>query len=102
MQLKCVHCNKMFALNNDAALAGMYAIHSEGLQHYDAPCPHCQHAVRLSAERMTEAYPNWEKEYEEMLKRAAELEKKQAALKKQASESAGKPKKEKKKRKHRR
>ena len=98
MQLKCSHCNKMFAANKDAALAGMYAIHNEGLQHYDAPCPHCQHAVRVSDERMKETYPNWEAEYEEMMKRAAEFEKTQAKLTKQAAENKGKPKKEKKKR----
>ncbi len=102
MQIKCSHCNKMFAENKDAALAGMYAIYHEGQNHYDATCIHCQRAVRISDERMKETYPNWEAEYEEMMKRAAEFEKKQAALKKQAEERKGKPKKEKKKRKRNR
>ena len=98
MQLKCTHCNKMFALNNDAALAGMYEIHTDGLQHYDAPCPHCQHTVRVSSERMNETYLNWEEDYKEMMERAAEFEKKQAKLKKQVEEKNLKPKKVKKKR----
>ena len=98
MQIKCSHCNKMFAENRDAALAGMYAIHNDELNHYDATCPHCQRAVRISDERMNETYPNWEEEYAEMLKKAAKFEKKQAALAKKATESTGKPKKEKKKR----
>ena len=102
MQIKCSHCSKMFAENRDAALAGVFAIHNEGLNHYDATCLHCQKAVRVSDERMNETYPNWEEEYEEMMKRAAEFEKKQAALTKQATESKGKPKKEKKKRKRKR
>ncbi len=102
MQLKCSHCNKMFAVKKDAALAGMYAIHNEGLQHYDAYCPHCQHVVRVSDERMKENYPNWETEYEEMIKRAEEFEKKQAKLIRQAAANRGKPKKEKKKRKRKR
>ena len=98
MQIKCSHCNKMFAENKDAALAGMYAIHNDGQNHYDATCLHCQHAVRISDERMKETYPNWEEEYKEMMKKAAEFEKKQAKLAEQDTENKGKPKKEKKKR----
>ena len=98
MQIKCSHCSKMFAENRDAALAGMHAIHNEGQNHYDATCIHCQRAVRISDERMKETYPNWETEYDEMMQRAAEFEKNQANLVKQASEGKGKPKKEKKKR----
>ena len=102
MQIKCSHCNKMFAENKDAALAGMFAIYNEGQTHYDASCPHCQHSVRISDERMKESYPNWEEEYEEMLARAAEFEKNQAELEKIASEKKLKPKKEKKKRRRKR
>ncbi len=98
MQIKCSHCNKMFAENKDAALAGMYAIHSEGQNHYNATCIHCQHVVRISDERMKETYPNWEVEYEEMIQRAVEFEKKQASLVEQSAENKRKPKKAKKKR----
>ncbi len=98
MQLKCTHCNKMFAENKDAALAGMYAIHHDGMQHYDATCPHCQHAVRVSDEQMKITYPSWEEEYQEMMQRAAEFEKKQAELSALAAERKEKQKKEKKKR----
>lgn len=102
MQLQCVHCNKMFTLDQDAGLAGMYAIENDGLQHYNATCPHCQKENPISAERMREAFPNWEEDYQEMLKRAEEFEKKQAELTKIATEQKKKPKKEKKKRKRKR
>ena len=102
MQLKCSHCNKMFAENRDAALAGMHAIYTEGLNHYNATCVHCQHSVPVSDEQMKETYPNWEEEYKEMMARADEFEKKQAELEKIALENKGKPKKEKKKRKRKR
>jgi hypothetical protein len=92
----------MFAENKDAALAGMYAIHNDGQNHYDALCPHCQRAVRVSDERMKETYPNWEEEYKEMMARADKFEKKQAKLEKLASDKKVKPKKEKKKRKRKR
>ena len=102
MQLKCPHCNKMFATNKDSALAGMYAIYNEGKTHYDATCIHCQRAVRVSDEQMKENYPNWEKEYKEMIKRADEFEKKQASLTKEMAARKSKPKKQKKKRRRKR
>jgi glutaredoxin len=98
MQLQCAYCGKMFALNKDAALAAMYAIHNEGAEHYDAPCPHCQRDNRIAADRMDKAYPNWEAEYEAMVKEAAAAEKEQEKLRKMLAERQGKPKKEKKKR----
>lgn len=102
MQLQCSYCSKMFVVNKEAALAGMYAIHNEGLTHFDAICEHCQRSTPISAERMNQAYPNWEEEYEEMLKEADAFAKKQAELEKQLAERKQKPKKEKKKRKHKR
>lgn len=98
MQLQCSYCNKMFVVNKDAALAGLYAIKSEGLQHYDAACAYCQRANSVSSERMLQSYPNWEEEYETMLKEADAAKKKQAELEKQLAERKEKPKKEKKKR----
>ncbi len=98
MQLQCSYCNKMFVINKDAALAGLYAIDTEGLQHYDATCAYCQRANRISSERMLQNYPNWEEEYKTMLKEAEDFKKKQAALEEQLAERKSKPKKEKKKR----
>lgn len=98
MQIKCAYCTKMFASSKDADLAGMYAIHTEGLLHYDTPCPYCQRANRVSSERMIQTYPNWEEEYETMLKEADEFEKKQAELNELVDEKKSKPAKEKKKR----
>ena len=98
MQLQCSYCNKMFMINKEAALAGLYSIKTEGMQHYDASCAYCQRATRIASDRMRQNYPNWEEEYETMLKEAKVFEKKQAALEKELSERKTKPKKEKKKR----
>jgi hypothetical protein len=98
MQLQCSYCNKMFVVKKEAALAGLYAIDTEGLQHYDADCYYCQRANRVSSERMLQTFPNWKEEYEAMLKEAEDFKKKQAALEKGLAERKEKPKKEKKKR----
>lgn len=102
MQLQCGYCNKMFVVSKEAALAGMYAIHNEGQIHFNAVCEHCQRSTPVSDEQMKLTFPNWEEEYDEMLKEADAFAKKQAELEKQLAERKGKPKKEKKKRKHKR
>ena len=98
MQLQCSYCGKMFVLNKEAALAGLYTIQTEGMQHYDANCAYCQRATRIPSERMLQSYPNWEEEYAAMLKEAEEFAKKQAELEAQVEERKTKPVKEKKKR----
>ena len=47
---------------------------------------------------MKQTFPNWEEEYNDMLKEAEAFAKKQAKLEKQLAERKTKPKKEKKKR----
>lgn len=98
MQLQCSYCSKMFVVSKEAALAGMYAIYNEGQNHFDAVCEFCQRSTPVSDERMKQTYPNWEEEYEEMLKEADVFAKKQAELEKQLEERKSKPVKEKKKR----
>lgn len=98
MQLQCGYCSKMFVVSKEAALAGMFAIHNEGQTHFDATCEFCQRATPVSDERMKQTYPNWEEEYNAMIKEAEAFAKKQAELEKQLEERKQKPKKEKKKR----
>ena len=98
MQLQCSYCSKMFVVSKEAALSGMYAIHNEGQTHFNATCEFCQRVTPVSDERMKQAYPNWESEYEEMLKEAEAFAKKQAELEAQLEERKSKPVKEKKKR----
>ncbi len=98
MQLQCSYCNKMFVVSKEAGLAGMYEIYHEGKNHFNAVCEHCQRTTRVSDEQMKQNFPNWEAEYEAMLKEADAFAKKQAELEKQLAERKEKPKKEKKKR----
>ena len=103
MQLHCSSCKEMFVLSQEAALVGLHEVtHDENQQHYDARCPHCKRSNSIPIERIEKTFPNWQEDYEEMMKTAEENEKKHAALEKQRLEAKKKPVKAKKKRKPRR
>ena len=59
MQIQCYHCHKPFALSKEAVYAGLEQVTSQNLSHYNAYCPHCRRANRISAEELKHAAPNW-------------------------------------------
>jgi hypothetical protein len=81
----------MFALSREEALSALHALEVESLQHYDARCPRCKKANRVAKDRLEKAYPNWQEEYEAMMKEAAEMEAKQKSL--EAAEDSARKKK---------
>lgn len=60
MQIRCTNCHKPFAISKDTVNAALDAIHAEGLNHYNAQCPHCRRANRLSPEELHRAAPDWQ------------------------------------------
>lgn len=60
MQIRCYHCHKPFALGKEAIHIALDEAHSEGLSHYNAYCPHCRRANRISVEELRRAAPDWE------------------------------------------
>ena len=59
MQIRCANCHKPFALGREEVHAALDAIHAEGLTHYNAHCPHCRRANRVSREELQRAAPDW-------------------------------------------
>ncbi|MFZ5809039.1 MAG: hypothetical protein ACOY16_07140 [Chloroflexota bacterium] len=59
MQIRCYHCHKPFALGKDALYAALEELHAQNLHHYNAYCPHCRRANRISKEEMQRAAPEW-------------------------------------------
>jgi phage FluMu protein Com len=59
MQVRCMQCHKPFALGKDAVYAALDTVHDEELSHYNAFCPHCRKANRLSKEELLRAAPDW-------------------------------------------
>jgi phage FluMu protein Com len=62
MQIRCYHCHKPFALGKDTIHAALNMMAAENLSHYNAQCPHCRRANRISFEELQHAAPDWERE----------------------------------------
>ncbi len=59
MQIRCYHCHKPFAMGKDAVIAALDAIQTENLTHFNANCPHCRRANRVSQQELQRAAPDW-------------------------------------------
>ncbi len=60
MQLRCYNCHKPFALGKEAVNYALETVTNENLSHYNAYCPHCKRANRVSVDELHRAAPNWE------------------------------------------
>lgn len=59
MQIRCYKCHKPFALGKEAVNYALDTITAEDLNHYNAYCPHCRRANRVSDEALRRAAPDW-------------------------------------------
>jgi hypothetical protein len=59
MQIHCYHCHKPFAIGTEEVHQALNALHAQNLHHYNAYCPHCRRANRISKEELLRAAPNW-------------------------------------------
>jgi phage FluMu protein Com len=59
MQIRCGHCHRPFALSKEAVHAALDDVEAEDLSHYNAYCPHCRRANRISREELQRAAPDW-------------------------------------------
>jgi phage FluMu protein Com len=59
MQIRCSHCHKPFAMSKEAIHIALDTLTAEGLTHYNAYCPHCRRANRISGEELRHAAPDW-------------------------------------------
>ncbi|MGB9673801.1 MAG: hypothetical protein ACPL3P_06645 [Anaerolineales bacterium] len=59
MQIRCNHCHKPFALRKEEVLAALDMLQAQNLHHYNAYCPHCRRANRISKDELQHAAPEW-------------------------------------------
>ena len=59
MQIRCYSCHTPFSLNRDAAAAALEEITAENHNHYNAHCPRCRKANRISRQQLLRAVPGW-------------------------------------------
>jgi phage FluMu protein Com len=59
MQIRCQNCHKPFAIGKDEVHLALDTISSQGLHHYNAQCPHCRRANRVSKDELLRSAPDW-------------------------------------------
>jgi phage FluMu protein Com len=59
MQIRCYNCHKPFAMNKQAIHEALDIVMNEGLNHYNAYCPHCRRANRVSTDELRRWAPDW-------------------------------------------
>lgn len=59
MQIRCVYCQKPFALSKEIVSAALDEIHEKELGHYNTACPHCRKVNRVSLKELLRSSPDW-------------------------------------------
>jgi len=57
MQLRCPHCQTIFALNRETVQIAYEQVVKENLHHYDAHCPKCRRAVYVTRQQFERFNP---------------------------------------------
>ena len=60
VNLRCYSCSTPFAVKPDEIKAALDLIHQEELKFYNAPCPRCGRANKVSKKQLKRAAPNWQ------------------------------------------
>ncbi len=61
MQIRCTYCGTPFALGKQSLEAALEKVIAEDLKYYEARCPHCRKANRISREQLEHALHKREK-----------------------------------------
>jgi hypothetical protein len=59
MQIRCYSCHTPFSLNREAAIAALDSLSAENHNHFNAHCPRCRKANRISRQQLLRAVPGW-------------------------------------------
>jgi phage FluMu protein Com len=59
MQIRCNNCHRPFALGKDVVNMALDSMVEAGQNHYNAHCPHCRRANRISRDELMRAAPDW-------------------------------------------
>ncbi len=60
IRLRCYNCRTPFAVKPDEVLAALNLLHREEHKHYNALCPRCGRAIKISKKQLRRAVPNWQ------------------------------------------
>jgi hypothetical protein len=58
MQLRCTFCTSMFTIGREEATIIADKFHNDEISHYDAHCPKCHRAQKITKQQFFRAFPN--------------------------------------------
>ena len=61
MQVRCSNCHKPFAISKATVHAALDTMEDQDLAHFNAQCPHCRRANRISRQELLRAAPDWQR-----------------------------------------
>jgi hypothetical protein len=59
INMRCFSCQTPFQVKSDEAISALNKVHEEGLKHYNAICPRCGKANKVSRAQLKRAAPGW-------------------------------------------
>ena len=59
INLRCFSCQTPFQVKNEEVASALTKLHEEGLKHYNAICPRCGKANKVSKAQLKRAAPGW-------------------------------------------
>ncbi len=62
MQIRCYNCHKPFALGKETIYIALQEMSESSMSHYNAYCPHCGRANRVSPKELQRSAPDWKPE----------------------------------------
>lgn len=59
MQIRCQNCHRPYALSKETVFYALNTMTAEGMNHFNANCPHCRRVNRVSRQELLRAAPDW-------------------------------------------
>jgi len=59
LNLRCFKCSTPFVVTPEEVKAALDQLQSENLKHYNAHCPKCGRANKVSKKQLLQAAPSW-------------------------------------------
>lgn len=62
INLRCFSCQTQFQVKNEEVISALTTLQEEGLKYYNAICPRCGKANKVSKAQLKRAAPGWKPE----------------------------------------
>lgn len=81
INIRCFSCHTPFSIKIEEVEAALTEVYQEGHKHYNAGCPRCGRANKVSKKQLHRAAPKWEKPKEKKEQKPAKAAKEKPPVK---------------------